>query len=225
MNALWQDYKLVCYSHARICFWCSWSMPSLWLDVSSWLTLAGGYLCTFGAKWISTSFFHFFHINVVALLYSCLAHFSQLSEYKCTPKSLQLYSCLSMQFLGLNWWLDFCRCCTSLLIDYCQDEGAHKYIIIDVGKTFREQVLRWFVCHKIPCVDSVSSWLCSCSLQLIWYGLLDDRTANYHITALVKICQWCVCINIFNLFMTDSSYSWARRCDLGSWWCSGCTAI
>ncbi|KAK1626659.1 hypothetical protein QYE76_000974 [Lolium multiflorum] len=47
------------------------------------------------------------------------------------------------------------RCCTSLLIDYCQDEGAHKYIIIDVGKTFREQVLRWFVRHKIPCVDSI----------------------------------------------------------------------
>lgn len=48
-----------------------------------------------------------------------------------------------------------CRCNTSLLIDYCQDEGAHKYIIIDVGKTFREQVLRWFVRHKIPCVDSI----------------------------------------------------------------------
>ncbi|XP_039840265.1 putative hydrolase C777.06c isoform X3 [Panicum virgatum] len=47
------------------------------------------------------------------------------------------------------------RCNTSLLIDYCQDEGAHKYIIIDVGKTFREQVLRWFVRHKIPCVDSI----------------------------------------------------------------------
>jgi len=41
------------------------------------------------------------------------------------------------------------------LIDYCRDEGAHKYIIIDVGKTFREQVLRWFVRHKIPCVDSI----------------------------------------------------------------------
>jgi hypothetical protein len=51
-----------------------------------------------------------------------------------------------------------CRCNTSLLIDYCQDEGAHKYIIIDVGKTFREQVLRWFVRHKIPCVDSVSPY-------------------------------------------------------------------
>uniref|UniRef100_J3NF10 Metallo-beta-lactamase domain-containing protein n=1 Tax=Oryza brachyantha TaxID=4533 RepID=J3NF10_ORYBR len=46
------------------------------------------------------------------------------------------------------------RCNTSLLIDYCQDE-AHKYILIDVGKTFREQVLRWFVHHKIPCVDSI----------------------------------------------------------------------
>uniref|UniRef100_A0A0E0RK10 Metallo-beta-lactamase domain-containing protein n=1 Tax=Oryza rufipogon TaxID=4529 RepID=A0A0E0RK10_ORYRU len=47
------------------------------------------------------------------------------------------------------------RCNTSLLIDYCQDENAHKYILIDVGKTFREQVLRWFVHHKIPCVDSI----------------------------------------------------------------------
>ncbi|VAI12749.1 unnamed protein product [Triticum turgidum subsp. durum] len=60
-----------------------------------------------------------------------------------------------MHFLGLHCHLVLCRCNTSLLIDYCQDEGAHKYIIIDVGKTFREQVLRWFVCHKIPCVDSI----------------------------------------------------------------------
>ncbi|THU61222.1 hypothetical protein C4D60_Mb07t21030 [Musa balbisiana] len=42
------------------------------------------------------------------------------------------------------------RCNTSLLIDYCQDNGVHRYIIIDVGKTFREQVLRWFTRHKIP---------------------------------------------------------------------------
>uniref|UniRef100_A0A0D9VWS6 Metallo-beta-lactamase domain-containing protein n=1 Tax=Leersia perrieri TaxID=77586 RepID=A0A0D9VWS6_9ORYZ len=47
------------------------------------------------------------------------------------------------------------RCNTSLLIDYCDDDGTHKYIIIDVGKTFREQVLRWFVHHKIPWVDSI----------------------------------------------------------------------
>ncbi|KAF2908843.1 putative hydrolase C777.06c [Oryza sativa Japonica Group] len=47
------------------------------------------------------------------------------------------------------------RCNTSLLIDYCQDEVTHKYILIDVGKTFREQVLRWFIHHKIPCVDSI----------------------------------------------------------------------
>nr|ABA99850.1 hypothetical protein LOC_Os12g42100 [Oryza sativa Japonica Group] len=46
-------------------------------------------------------------------------------------------------------------CNTSLLIDYCQDEVTHKYILIDVGKTFREQVLRWFIHHKIPCVDSI----------------------------------------------------------------------
>ncbi|XP_065015378.1 putative hydrolase C777.06c isoform X1 [Musa acuminata AAA Group] len=47
------------------------------------------------------------------------------------------------------------RCNTSLLIDYCQDDGVHRYIIIDVGKTFREQVLRWFTHHKIPQVDSI----------------------------------------------------------------------
>lgn len=47
------------------------------------------------------------------------------------------------------------RCNTSLLIDYCQSDGGHKYILIDVGKTFREQVLRWFALHKIPRVDSI----------------------------------------------------------------------
>ncbi|KAL8249556.1 hypothetical protein R6Q59_006424 [Mikania micrantha] len=47
------------------------------------------------------------------------------------------------------------RCNTSLLIDYCQSVGEHKYILIDVGKTFREQVLRWFTFHKIPQVDSI----------------------------------------------------------------------
>ncbi|CAH2049238.1 unnamed protein product, partial [Thlaspi arvense] len=46
------------------------------------------------------------------------------------------------------------RCNTSLLIDYCQNDGEHNYILIDVGKTFREQVLRWFTLHKIPRVDS-----------------------------------------------------------------------
>lgn len=44
---------------------------------------------------------------------------------------------------------------TSLLIDYCQSEGKHNYILIDVGKTFREAVLRWFTFHKIPQVDSI----------------------------------------------------------------------
>ncbi|KAI0501346.1 hypothetical protein KFK09_016290 [Dendrobium nobile] len=47
------------------------------------------------------------------------------------------------------------RCNTSLLIDYVDENGVHKYILIDVGKTFREQVLRWFTHHKIPCVDSI----------------------------------------------------------------------
>ncbi|CAI9094894.1 OLC1v1030724C1 [Oldenlandia corymbosa var. corymbosa] len=47
------------------------------------------------------------------------------------------------------------RCNTSLLIDYCQAGDEHKYILIDVGKTFREQVLRWFTLYKIPQVDSI----------------------------------------------------------------------
>lgn len=47
------------------------------------------------------------------------------------------------------------RCNTSLLIDYCPSNGEHNYILIDVGKTFREQVLRWFTFHKIPRVDSI----------------------------------------------------------------------
>ncbi|KAJ8433997.1 hypothetical protein Cgig2_012690 [Carnegiea gigantea] len=47
------------------------------------------------------------------------------------------------------------RCNTSLLIDYCQTNGDHNYILIDVGKTFREQVLRWFTYYKIRRVDCV----------------------------------------------------------------------
>lgn len=47
------------------------------------------------------------------------------------------------------------RCNTSLLIDCCHNDGTHKYILIDIGKTFREQVLRWFVHHKVPSVDSI----------------------------------------------------------------------
>ncbi|KAH0855955.1 hypothetical protein HID58_084216, partial [Brassica napus] len=49
------------------------------------------------------------------------------------------------------------RCNTSLLIDYCCEEenGRHYYIIIDVGKSFREQVLRWFTFYKIPRIDSI----------------------------------------------------------------------
>ncbi|KAG0467079.1 hypothetical protein HPP92_018659 [Vanilla planifolia] len=47
------------------------------------------------------------------------------------------------------------RCNTSLLIDHLDGNGIHYYILIDVGKTFREQVLRWFTHHKIPRVDSI----------------------------------------------------------------------
>ncbi|CAN6455357.1 unnamed protein product [Victoria cruziana] len=47
------------------------------------------------------------------------------------------------------------RCNTSLLIEYCHGNKDRRYILIDVGKTFREQVLRWFTHHKIPRVDSI----------------------------------------------------------------------
>ncbi|KAL2341086.1 hypothetical protein Fmac_009026 [Flemingia macrophylla] len=53
------------------------------------------------------------------------------------------------------------RCNTSLLIDYCGGAGgggaagSRKFVLIDVGKTFRESVLRWFVSHRIPRIDSI----------------------------------------------------------------------
>ncbi|KAG6492468.1 hypothetical protein ZIOFF_047431 [Zingiber officinale] len=67
------------------------------------------------------------------------------------------------------------RCNTSLLIDYCQDDGIHNYILIDVGKTFREQVLRWFTYHKIPQVDSVGIKCCEFYATL---GLDDIRVVQ-----------------------------------------------
>nr|XP_025691608.1 putative hydrolase C777.06c isoform X2 [Arachis hypogaea] len=47
------------------------------------------------------------------------------------------------------------RCNASLLIDYCESDGNHSYILIDAGKTFRETVLRWFLHHHIPRIDSI----------------------------------------------------------------------
>ncbi|KAF7120742.1 hypothetical protein RHSIM_Rhsim13G0117600 [Rhododendron simsii] len=47
------------------------------------------------------------------------------------------------------------RCNTSLLVDFCGRDGEHHYVLIDVGKTFREQVIRWFTFHKIPRIDSI----------------------------------------------------------------------
>ncbi|KAF5736353.1 putative hydrolase [Tripterygium wilfordii] len=58
-----------------------------------------------------------------------------------------------MSFDTFELWIY--RCNTSLLIDYCQSDGKHSYLLIDAGKTFREQVLRWFTFHKIPQVDSI----------------------------------------------------------------------
>ncbi|XP_038995287.1 putative hydrolase C777.06c [Hibiscus syriacus] len=42
----------------------------------------------------------------------------------------------------------------TLISDFCSTNGMHNYILIDVGKTFKEQVLRWFTFHKIPRIDS-----------------------------------------------------------------------
>ncbi|XP_024017446.1 putative hydrolase C777.06c [Morus notabilis] len=47
------------------------------------------------------------------------------------------------------------RCNSSLLFDNRLSDGNRSYILIDVGKTFREQVLRWFTLYKIPRVDSI----------------------------------------------------------------------
>lgn len=47
------------------------------------------------------------------------------------------------------------RCNTSLLINFADDDGQRKYIQIDVGKNFKEQVLRWFTSYQIPHVDAV----------------------------------------------------------------------
>ena len=71
------------------------------------------------------------------------------------------------------WFYFIFRCNTSLLIDYCRSDGNHSYVLIDVGKTFREQVLRWFPLYKIPRVDSVSLLfyiLCSYN-YMFWFSL------------------------------------------------------
>lgn len=47
------------------------------------------------------------------------------------------------------------RCNTSLLIKFIDEGGQKKYIQIDVGKNFKEQVLRWFTSNQIPHVDAV----------------------------------------------------------------------
>ncbi|KAG0628896.1 hypothetical protein M758_1G060400 [Ceratodon purpureus] len=47
------------------------------------------------------------------------------------------------------------RCNPSLLISYMHDDGQRRYIQIDAGKDFKEQVLRWFVPYKIPRLDAL----------------------------------------------------------------------
>ncbi|KAI5078792.1 hypothetical protein GOP47_0006463 [Adiantum capillus-veneris] len=47
------------------------------------------------------------------------------------------------------------RCNTSLLIKFVDESSQAKYIQIDAGKNFKEQVLRWFTSYQIPYVDAV----------------------------------------------------------------------
>ena len=55
--------------------------------------------------------------------------------------------------MGLGCWIE--RCNPSLLISFKHDDGQRRYIQIDAGKDFKEQVLRWFVPYKIPRLDAV----------------------------------------------------------------------
>ncbi|MCO5608787.1 hypothetical protein L7F22_063003 [Adiantum nelumboides] len=47
------------------------------------------------------------------------------------------------------------RCNTSLLIKYVDDSSRTSYIQIDAGKSFKEQVLRWFTLFQISHVDAL----------------------------------------------------------------------
>jgi phosphoribosyl 1,2-cyclic phosphodiesterase len=47
------------------------------------------------------------------------------------------------------------RCNPSLVISFKHDDGQQRYIQIDAGKDFKEQVLRWFVPYKIPRLDAL----------------------------------------------------------------------
>lgn len=47
------------------------------------------------------------------------------------------------------------RCNPSLLIDHEEEDGNHHYILIDVGKDFKEQVFRWVLRYKIPQIDAI----------------------------------------------------------------------
>lgn len=47
------------------------------------------------------------------------------------------------------------RCNTSLLIKLSFANAQHHYIQIDIGKNFKEQVLRWFLPYDIPHLDAI----------------------------------------------------------------------
>ncbi|KAJ7561519.1 hypothetical protein O6H91_03G031400 [Diphasiastrum complanatum] len=47
------------------------------------------------------------------------------------------------------------RCNPSLLINYMREDGHRRFIQIDAGKSFKEQVLRWFPRYNIPRLDAL----------------------------------------------------------------------
>lgn len=47
------------------------------------------------------------------------------------------------------------RCNPSILIRYRGGAEAEKNILVDVGKTFRESIIRWFPRHEVSSVDAV----------------------------------------------------------------------
>ncbi|CAM6126731.1 unnamed protein product [Calypogeia fissa] len=47
------------------------------------------------------------------------------------------------------------RCNPSLLINYLHEDGSRRYIQIDAGKNFKEQVLRWYIPYKVPRLDAL----------------------------------------------------------------------
>jgi hypothetical protein len=72
--------------------------------------------------------------------------------------------------VGFGCWIE--RCNPSLLISFKHDDGQRRYIQIDAGKDFKEQVLRWFVPYKIPRLDAVRKGRSPLSLMMMMIHVL-----------------------------------------------------